>query len=132
VTGVVDRRVRSQKISIVVLLEVRGHVGLPRPNLFEPIVLILLVEIEALHVAGGAQLVGRDEVRRRGGIENEVSDPAAVDHGVNIEDVTVGGVEPDQRLQRARIQLRTIVCAVEKLPVQIPVYDASARLICAT
>ncbi len=54
---VVDRRMRSQKISVVVLLEIGGDIGFPGADLREPVVFVFLTEIKPLHIAGRAQLM---------------------------------------------------------------------------
>jgi hypothetical protein len=52
------------------------------------------------------------------------SDAATVDHCVQVVDVGIGGVQPDQRRQGPVIELLAIIGGVQQFAVQVAVDDA--------
>jgi len=72
--AVIDRHMRSEEVTVVVVLVGGGHIGFACGNLIEPAIFVLFAQLEGLHVARRAQMVLGAQVGRCSRIENEVGE----------------------------------------------------------
>ena len=128
VLAVVNRRVGSEEIAVVVVLVGRGDVGLAGSNLLQPAIRVFLAQLEWLHIARCAQLVCGAEVAGGGGIENEAGNAVLHCHRVDVKQIGVGGVETHQGRERGLIKFGAVIGRVQQSMMQIAVHCTAGEL----